>query len=449
MPILKSGLARVSPTKLNGGPVKLLKEVVLGSTMRTATMSAGTMSAGTNPFQEEPSDALNPFAADLEQEKKNPFDEMEEGGGQGEGGPNGALPVGGELAPRRSTEKMAVLRRMLHKAKSPTEGKGGERRSFFKRRSSTEQEVPPSGPRGPEEGPTSPVSGPGADGADGHDGRKRISFLRRSRGKTEPVVETSTADVGVGNEPLSVLQILQLVKARELVLADSHIIELESECEKSGGRQSEAHTDSGRKVKDVALLYKELEAELAAIVRGSLADPGTTSHLGQLARTIEQEEKADRERDSRGREPGELRRKWRQAVKESVSERLSAAQTAGNAAIDRRLGSLGDQTVTDLIAVWKKVAVGYPREFEAFSVYVRSYHEAVASYLAQMAQQEMDIQQLYTFLEWTYCLYFREVLGHEDLTAHICKQHLGPLLPADTLQTLEDNCVSMVKVGSP
>lgn len=340
---------------------------------------------------------------------------------------------------------MAVLRRMLHKAKSPTEGKGGERRPFFKRRSSTEQEVPPSGHRGPEERPMSPVNGPGVEGVDGHDGRRRISFLKRSRGKTEPALDTATADVGVGKEPLSVLQILQLVKARELVLADSHIIELEGECEKSGGRESEAHTDSGRKVKDVALLYKELEAELAAIVRGSLADPGTTSHLGQLALTIEQEEKADRERESRGREPGELRQKWRQAVKDSVSERLSAAQTEGNAAIDRRLGCLGDQTVTDLIAVWKKVAVGYPREFEAFSVYVRSYHEAVASSLAQIAQQEMDIQQLYTFLEWTYCLYFREVLGHEELTAHISKQHLGPLLPADTLQTLEDNCVSMVK----
>ncbi|XP_078287024.1 exocyst complex component 3-like protein 2 isoform X2 [Rhinoraja longicauda] len=339
---------------------------------------------------------------------------------------------------------MTVLQRIWRKAKSPTEGTGVEKKPLFKRRSSTEQEVPQGGPGGPEEGPASPGSGPGTEGPAEHEGRRRISFLRRGKGKAEPAVERATAEVGTAREPLSVLQILQLIKARELVLADGHIIELEGECERSG-RESREHADGGRKAKDVALLYKELETEVAAIVRQSLAQPAATTHLGQLARTIEQEEKADRERDSRRREPGELRRRWRQAVKDSVSERLSAAQAGKDITIDQRLRSLGHQTVGDLISVRENIAVGYPREFEAFSLYVQSYHEAVSLSLLQIAQQDMDIQELYTFLQWTHCLYSSDVLGHEKLTAHISKQHLAPLLPADTLQTLEDNCVSMVK----
>ena len=74
----------------------------------------------------------------------------------------------------------------------------------------------------------------------------------------------------------SVLEILQLVKRRDLLLADSHILELELEV--SGGAEAE---DGGRrKAKDVELLYEELQKELWAVVRESLRCPTAGPNLG-------------------------------------------------------------------------------------------------------------------------------------------------------------------------
>ncbi|XP_051900195.1 exocyst complex component 3 [Pristis pectinata] len=458
MPVLKSNLTRLSPTKLNGGTVKLQKEIILGS----------RMSGGSNPFEEDLSNELNPFAEDLEQ--KNPFDEEEEEGEQAES-PNGILVSGNELTPKKSDEKQesltSTLRRMLvkerKKVKSPTEEKGREKKSLFKLWSPTEQDPAQKSPekrKGPwlEEEPTSPAGRPEKEALANPECRKRLSFLNRSKGKGEAVPEKSGAEAEKAaeetvkaNEPLSVLEILQLIQKRELAVADRQIIELEEECERVRRQTPEgdpgASKDSGRKAKDVALLYEALESELSRIVSQSLTDPQGAPHLGQMVRTIEQEEKADKAREggSQGRRPRELRRKWREAVKASVRERLSRSQETENAPIAQRLRSLKEQTVTDLISIRKNVIPGYPKEYEAFNVYVRSYHEGVSSCLSEMVQRDLDIQELYIFLEWCHCLYFREVLGHAELIAHISKQHLGPLLPGDTVRRLEDSCVSMVK----
>ncbi|XP_062916426.1 exocyst complex component 3-like [Mobula hypostoma] len=423
MPVLKSNLLRLSPTKLHGGTVKLQKELVLGR----------RMSGGSNPFEDDPSEKLNPFAEDLELEK-NPFSEEEEEEGQHTGGSNGTLHSSNGLTPKKNDEKYgSLLRKILpkeKKGKSPAEEKGGEKKGLFASPSSRRGKVEP-------------------------EGRQRMTFLKQGKGRAETGQEKSAAEktaeeAAKAHEPLSVLEILQLIQKQELAAADRHIIELEEECERLGPQTPEGK-DSGRRAKDVALLYEELESELGRIVSGCLTQPQDPSHLGQVARTIEQEERADRAREggggeaSQGRKPRELRKKWREAVKASVSERLSPGQVVENTSVAQRLRSLKEQTVADLISVRKNIAPGYPKEYEAFNVYVRSYHEVVSFCLSQMAQRDLEVQELYVFLEWCHCLYFREVLGHAELTAHISKQQLGPLLPKDTIKRLEDRCVAMVK----
>ncbi|XP_072885580.1 exocyst complex component 3-like protein 2 [Hemitrygon akajei] len=419
MPVLKSNLLRLSPTKLHGGTVKLQKELILGR----------RMSAGTNPFEDDLSDTLNPFADDL----KNPFsEEEEEEVGRHTEGSNGTLRSSNGLSPKKNDDKYgSLLRRLLpkeKKGKSPAEEKGGERKNLF----------------------TSPNSKPGKA-----EPEARQKFLKQGKGRAETGQEKSAGQkradkVDKANEPLSVLEILQLIQKRELAAADRHIIELEAECEQLSPQTPEGK-DGGRRAKDVALLYEELESELSRIVGACLTQPPDPSHLGQVARTIEQEEQADRAREggggevSQGRRPRELRKKWREAVKASVSERLSPGQAVENASVAQRLRSLREQTVADLISVRKNVAAGYPKEYEAFNVYVRSYHEGVSFCLSEVAQRDLEVEELYVFLDWCHCLYYREVLGHAELTAHISKQHLGPLLPEDTVRRLEDRCVSMVK----
>lgn len=82
------------------------------------------------------------------------------------------------------------------------------------------------------------------------------------------------------------------MKKRDLLLADSHILELEQECNESAVAdrgampQLEDATSPGvkdggrRKAKDVELLYEELQKELWAVVRESLRSPTAGPNLG-------------------------------------------------------------------------------------------------------------------------------------------------------------------------
>lgn len=82
------------------------------------------------------------------------------------------------------------------------------------------------------------------------------------------------------------------MKKRDLLLADTHILELEQECNESAAADrgaapqledatSPSVKDGGRrKAKDVELLYEELQKELWAVVRESLRSPTAGPNLG-------------------------------------------------------------------------------------------------------------------------------------------------------------------------
>lgn len=79
------------------------------------------------------------------------------------------------------------------------------------------------------------------------------------------------------------LEILQLVKKRDLLLADGHILELEQECSRSAATPADSDElkDGGRrKAKDVELLYQELQKELWAVVQEALHTKTAGPNLG-------------------------------------------------------------------------------------------------------------------------------------------------------------------------
>ncbi|XP_038641723.1 tumor necrosis factor alpha-induced protein 2-like [Scyliorhinus canicula] len=459
MPILKSTLTRLSPTKLYGGPVKLHKEIILGS----------RMADGPNPFEEDLSNEMSPLAKDASQEK-NPFFEEEDKETAATEILNRGPQTGVPTSPRKnSSEKPGVLKSSLRKvwekskmkARSPNEEKSEEKKSFFRLPSPLSD--PDSIWKSPEkkkgrresEELASPVkvsNGPEKKGPVDLESKTKMSFLKRNKVKAEPLPEQQRDAVPKVKEPLSVLEINNLIQKRDLVAADGHIIELEEECDRvkqqsPGGANTSK--DSGRKEKDVALLYEALESELRKIVVESLHQALPAEQLEQMVQTIEEEEKADKAWANRGGvsrgggRPRELRRKWREAVKGSVAERLPGER--GSGPIDQCLRKLKEQTVSDLISVRKNLIPAYPKDYEVFNVYVRSYHEGLASCLSELGREELGIQELYHFLQWCHNDYFREVMGHEELTTHIRKQQLGPLLPTETVKKLEAACVTMVK----
>ncbi|KAF0030980.1 hypothetical protein F2P81_017711 [Scophthalmus maximus] len=245
----------------------------------------------------------------------------------------------------------------------------------------------------------------------------------------QPVPEEEVVEEVKPREPLSVLEILQLVKRRDLLLADSHILELEQECTEHGGTPQPEDAAAGpglkdggrRKAKDVELLYEELQKELWAVVRESLRAPTAGPNLGLVVQ------------------------RWREAVEEAADGSLPqrAEFTAGE--LDGYLGRLRARTVEDLGAANRNVVSIYPEGYQAFQVYVQSYHQAVARRLGSITDNQLEITDIYSLLDWLHNIYDRDVLGTVCITSPFSRLQLEPLLPPDTVERLELDCLNSVR----
>ncbi|XP_026225660.1 tumor necrosis factor alpha-induced protein 2-like [Anabas testudineus] len=284
-----------------------------------------------------------------------------------------------------------------------------------------------------------------------------------SQGPDEESVQEEVVEEVKPREPLSVLEILQLVKKRDLFLADSHILELEQECNESAAADRGAATqpedatspnvkDSGRrKAKDVELLYEELQKELWAVVRESLRSPTAGPNLGLVVQVLQQEEQADKDWSlSEGAAPGgprprHLKLKWREAVEETADSSLPqrAEFTAGE--LDKYLDRLRARVVEDLGAANRNVVSIYPEDYQPFQVYIQSYHQAVARRLQAITDNQLEITDIYSLLDWLHNIYNRDVLGTVCITTPFNRSQLSPLLPAETVDRLELDCLNSVR----
>ncbi|XP_067085192.1 exocyst complex component 3 [Osmerus mordax] len=321
--------------------------------------------------------------------------------------------------------------------------------------------------------------------------RRRSSFLKMvSLGKlkreslsdrTSQEAEEETAEeepVVKPREPLSVLEILQLVNHRDLLLADTHMQELERECEllsclppapaqsPAGSAPplddpsgSNASLDSSRrKAKDVELLYEALRKEMWDVVRESLRQPSAGPNLGLVVLVIQQEEQADAtwalRKDAQPQalpqpqathRPRQLKLKWRQAVGEAADWSLPQHVDTQAGLLASYLERLRGRMVDDLDAARRNVVSIYPEEFSAFQVYVQSYHRAVARRLCNITSCPLQITDVYSLLDWFYNIYNRDVLGTIGTTTPINYAPLEPLLAQDTVDRLEQDCLNIVR----
>ncbi|XP_075876092.1 exocyst complex component 3-like protein 2 [Nelusetta ayraudi] len=320
---------------------------------------------------------------------------------------------------------------------------------------------------------------------------KRESMSDKASQETEEEPEEEELVVKT-REPLSVLEILQLVNHRDLLLADTHIQELERECEllsllpapttpvhtpplcpsSPAGTlpsssssvddfsSSNATLDSSRrKAKDVELLYEALQTEMWDVVRESLRQPSAGPNLGLVVLVIQQEEHADtawalREETKPEREapqtwssqrPRRLKFKWRQAVAEAADWSLPHQMDTQAGQLASYLERLRGRMVDDLDAARRNAVSIYPEEFAAFQVYVESYHRAVAKRLRTITSGPLQITDVYSLLDWFYNIYNRDVLGNISASSPISYTALEPILPQLTVGRLEEDCISIVR----
>ncbi|XP_005740186.1 tumor necrosis factor alpha-induced protein 2 [Pundamilia nyererei] len=321
---------------------------------------------------------------------------------------------------------------------------------------------------------------------------KRESMSDKASQEAEEEMEEEAEDPVVKTrEPLSVLEILQLVNHRDLLLADTHIQELERECELLSllpnttpptltptlcpstppsmlclsssfdeSLSSNATLDSSRrKAKDVELLYEALQKEMWDVVRESLRQPSAGPNLGLVVLVIQQEEHADaawalREETKPEQEvpriqpsqrPRRLKMKWRQAVAEAADWSLPHQVDTQAGQLASYLERLKCRMVDDLDAARRNAISIYPEEFAAFQVYVESYHRAVAKRLRTITSGPLQITDVYSLLDWFYNIYNRDVLGTIGTTTPINYRTLDGILPQETVDRLEQDCISVVR----
>ncbi|KAJ8369127.1 hypothetical protein SKAU_G00091550 [Synaphobranchus kaupii] len=315
-------------------------------------------------------------------------------------------------------------------------------------------------------------------GSEGDDCSRRLSFLKMVRGgkKREPAmvdcISQGTEEEIVEEvpevkprEPLSVLEILRLVTKRDLFLADTHILELEQECEvavvpvgvSSPGEEvtSPSMKDGGRrKAKDVELLYEALQTELWDVVRESLRCPTAGPNLSLVVQVLQQEEQADRDWAQReaaapqapgGPRPRRLKQRWREAVAEAADASLPQQVEAQTGQLAAYLERLRSRVVEDLGAACRNAVPMYPEEYGAFQVYVQSYHQAVTRRLHTITSATLQVTDTYSLLDWIYNVYDRDVLNAVSRTTPINRSQLGPLLPSETVDRLELDCLNSVR----
>lgn len=182
---------------------------------------------------------------------------------------------------------------------------------------------------------------------------------------------------------------------------------------------------SCRKAKDVELLYEALQKEMWDVVRESLRQPTAGPNLGLVVLVIQQEEQADIAQAQReetqtqplreglqphhSQRPRQLKLKWRQAVAEAADWSLPQQVDTQAGQLASYLERLRGRMVDDLDAARRNVVSVYPEEFQAFQVYVQSYHRAVARRLKIITSSQLQITDVYSMLDWFYNIYNRSV----------------------------------------
>ncbi|XP_034024131.1 tumor necrosis factor alpha-induced protein 2 isoform X2 [Thalassophryne amazonica] len=284
---------------------------------------------------------------------------------------------------------------------------------------------------------------------------------RLSQGPEEQRLQQEVVEEVKPREPLSVLEIHQLVKKRDLFLADTHIMELEQECYESAVSERAAATtmeevsssskDGGRKVKDVELLYEELQKELWAVVTESLRSPTAGPNLGLVVQVLQQEEEADKDwalkkgATTGGPRPRCLKQRWKEAVEKGADIALPQTTEFTSGELVSYLDRLRVRVVEDLGAAKRNVVSIYPEEYQSFQIYVQSYHQAVAQRLAAVTEYQLQITDIYSLLDWLHNIYNRDVLRTVCITSPFAHSQLSPLLPAHTVDRLELDCLNSVR----
>ncbi|XP_051882657.1 exocyst complex component 3-like isoform X2 [Pristis pectinata] len=316
--------------------------------------------------------------------------------------------------------------------------------------------------------------------------KRKLSFSppkSSDKDKTKAVLNENTAnnsEMGIREEearveddkmventksPLSVMEIHQLIIRNLLVEANENINKMEKELlnERKPAKDEEYHQQYMVKVRDLNLLCDALAEQMMSIIANSLTVVKENSNYLCLAvKVIELEEAADKEWQEQMnhsdvesfRRPRKWQELWRETVTKSVKDRIANVPlfTKEQKAhwMAQHLSDLQQIIVEDLKTVKSFIQKCYPESYNIFNVYLKCYHQTVASHLECIQQKQLESSDLYSLLNWIIHTYKSDnIMNHPDLSPKVNIEGLGPLLDEQIIKNIMAKYVEALKFTVP
>nr|XP_020649218.1 exocyst complex component 3-like protein 4 isoform X1 [Pogona vitticeps]XP_020649219.1 exocyst complex component 3-like protein 4 isoform X1 [Pogona vitticeps] len=268
----------------------------------------------------------------------------------------------------------------------------------------------------------------------------------------------------VQKEPLSVMQINELIQKRQLLEAFEHIRDLEIEllAEREAKKYEDNLKNYMARAKDVDLLYKNLSKEIQDIVEQMLDRSSMDAKvlIEKMVALIEEEEKSHSgatnitvpsepvDRLGLARNWREL---WEKMVSESVTKRIHKVHIPlkdDPSWLLTHLGFLKNVVRQDLLTIKDSIHKFYPDDYRAYDIYLKAFHEALSLHLQGILEEQdsFESQEFHAVLHWVTKVYHsEEFLGHPDLQPELKTEDLPSLLTPEVLDKLKKDYIHSVK----
>ncbi|KAM9380990.1 exocyst complex component 3-like protein 4 [Phaethornis superciliosus] len=268
------------------------------------------------------------------------------------------------------------------------------------------------------------------------------------------------AEEPIQGKPLSVMEINELIQKRQLLEAFASIKYLEDEtmAERDADKYKDNPQEFVRKSKDVDLLYNSVANAIQSIVVGTLEHPTVEDTMLTSLVTLIAWEEAAHPNTGNASGPGSdllgtprnWREYWKEAVKESARKRVlsipMASKEEESSWLDLHLSFLQKHLSKDLLKIKLSVKKCYPEEYQVCDVYVKAFHEAIASHLQHLSQRSLEFKELCTLLKWVANTYHSELfLGHPDLKPEVKTEDLSLLFTPADWDRLKNNYITSAK----
>ncbi|XP_072895826.1 exocyst complex component 3-like [Hemitrygon akajei] len=261
--------------------------------------------------------------------------------------------------------------------------------------------------------------------------------------------------------PLSVMEINQLITKKMLLDANENINKMEKEL--LNDRKPTNDQQYMVKVRDLNLLCDALVGQMMYIVANSLTIAKENgNYLCWTMKVVEMEEAADKDWQEQKnlsdiecfRRPRKWRELWRETVTRSVKDRIDnvplRTKEKGSCMMAQHLSDVQEIIVEDLKTVKNFIQKCYPESYNIFSMYVKCYHQTVASHLESILQKQFEPNDLYSLLNWIIHTYKSDaVMNHPELSPEVNIEGLGPLLDEKIIKNIMDKYIEALKLTVP